>query len=62
MDFPIIAFNLLPFSRIGSGIQVDLLERINPKLAKYPFNPNDFHFNPLQIIVSKGKDLCNIFF
>lgn len=43
--------------RLNSGIQKDLIHKLAPELKKYPFNPDDLYFNPVQIVISKGKDL-----
>ena len=43
--------------RLNSEIQKDLIDRTAPKLNKYAFNPNDFHFKPWEIINYKGKYL-----
>lgn len=43
--------------RLGSRTQRTLIERMNPKLCRYPFNPHDSYFSPLEIVAAKRKDL-----
>ncbi|MEM9156418.1 MAG: hypothetical protein AAGB13_15505, partial [Cyanobacteria bacterium P01_F01_bin.33] len=43
--------------RLGSKLQEDLIERLSPELAKYPYNPGDAYFSLLEIFASKSKDL-----
>lgn len=43
--------------RVGSRIQEDLIKRISPVLAEYPFNPDDYYFGPFQIVAAKSREL-----
>ncbi|WP_421655575.1 hypothetical protein [Leptothermofonsia sp. ETS-13] len=43
--------------RLGSLVQVELIQRVAPELLQYPFNPTDLQFGLLQAIASKSSDL-----
>lgn len=42
--------------RLGSLVQMDLIEQIAPDLLKYPFNPDDLYFGFWQALKAKSAD------
>lgn len=43
--------------RIGSKIQRELINRVNPQLSQYPYNPDDLYFGAWKVLRTKGSAL-----